>query len=421
MSRNTKASQDFGERFERLFAELCGNRFLKGFVFHSPKFRNPTEQEAGDIVLWIRRFVVNFELITHNDTLSKSTKQFVKRIGHKRDQLIQDHEIFKDKRIEICFENELGQQVIFDKDDIGDFQYCGIALVDFKVPLKKLHFQTVKKTIDCDFPLAIMPLSGFIDLLTEVDTIPDLIYYLQDRSGFLRQIFEGFPNPFLDLNLLTEKKLISFYKINENKFDLDNWNKASFDKYPSQYRDEFKHKVELRNKESERSFAIDDIGDRIRKESPDGVTGKLHAWELAMLSRRQRATEIGQKIHDALSNLQTGRNEKRWFAYYNQATGCWLVFYFRFGIDSSAFQRESEQLTRYKLLIEMADRDFKYSVFSYCFRKSKIETGSSFDDIYLGIADADKTTAHLSADDIVEARRYFDGGTPHDIKEFPDS
>ena len=113
-------SGDFGARFERLFAELCGQRFLKGFVFHSPKFHNPTEEEAGDVTLWIRRMVVNFELVSQNSALSNSTKKFVRKIGHKRDQLIRDRATFHGPEIEIQFQNELNQTVVFDKSDLQD-------------------------------------------------------------------------------------------------------------------------------------------------------------------------------------------------------------------------------------------------------------------------------------------------------------
>lgn len=420
MSKSGLENLGFGERFERLFASLCGQRFLKGFVFHSPKFCNPTEQEAGDIVLWIRRFVVNFELITHNDQLSNSTRQFVKRIGEKRDQLIRDYDIFRNPEIEIRLKSELGQDVLFDKMDLGGFSFHGVVLVDSKLPIDKLHFNTIKKCVESEFPLAVMTLDCFKELLTEVDTIPDLIYYLGDRSQFLKTAFQESPNLFLNLNLRTERNLISFYKLQENTFDLGEWKASDADQYPKLYQEKWRQGIELRNKENEESLVIDDIADFIRNAAADGEEGKLHTWELAMLSRRQRATELGHKVREALINLSKGKR-RRWFASFNQATGCWIVFFFRYGISIEQFHKEADQITRFKLLVEIADKNYEYSVFSFCFRKSEIETGASFDNIYLGLMDACKEKQPVDQIELFEAREFFNGGKPKTIKEFPDA
>lgn len=72
-----------------------------------------------------------------------------------------------------------------------------------------------------------------------------------------------------------------------------------------------------------------------------------------------------------------------------------------------------------KLLVEIAGRDFEYSVFGYGFRKSTIETGTSFDDVWLTIADADKVARPLRARDLEEAQLFFDGGKPSKLQEFP--
>lgn len=411
-------SGDFGARFERLFAELCGQRFLKGFVFHSPKFYNPTEEEAGDVTLWIRRMVVNFELVSQNSALSNSTKKFVRKIGHKRDQLIRDRATFHDPEIEIQFQNELNQTVVFDKSDLQDCSYSGVVLVDCEIPLEKMHFESFKKSMKTDFPLAIMTLDGFRDLMTEVDTIPDLVYYLEDRHHFVNTVFRNTPNVFLDLNRDTEKSLISFYKLNENQFVSEQWSESATDHFPTAYKSKWSEHIEARNAENEVSEVIDDIADYLRQLGSENA--KLHAWELAMLSRRQRAVGIGPKVRDALIQLPQGR-EKRYFAYFNQATGCWLLFYFRYGGTPDEFRDELDVLAMQKLLVEIAGRDFEYSVFGYGFRKSTIETGTSFDDVWLTIADADKVARPLRPRDLEEAQLLFHGGKPSKLKEFPDA
>jgi hypothetical protein len=75
---------------EELFTELCSQQYLKGFVFHSPKYSEPTEKEAGDVVLWIRDYLIVFEIVWRNPSSSKSTKSFIRRVSEKRKQLEND-------------------------------------------------------------------------------------------------------------------------------------------------------------------------------------------------------------------------------------------------------------------------------------------------------------------------------------------
>jgi len=412
-----KKKEDFGTRFERLFAEICGKRFLKGFVFHSPKIYDPTEQEIGDVVLWVRRYVVNFELVSQNHELSNTTKNFVRRIGLKRKQHIRDFAVFHDPTIEIQFHNGLSQRVIFDKTEIPDCSYLGVVLVDCGIPIEKMHFDSFAKSLEPEFPLAIMTLDGFRDLLEEVDTVPDLVYYLSDRHKFVKSVFPRTPGLFLDLNRSTEKNLVSFYKLNENQFQSRQWHEAEFDSYPAKYGQKWSRQIEARNLENQATQAIDDITDYLQKMG--GQQAKLHSWELAMLSRRQRASGVGQRVYDALVQLPKGK-KKRWFAYYNQATGCWSVFYFRYGGTVEEFRDELETLTRQKLIVEINARNFEYSVFGYGFRKSPMVTGTSMDDVWLTIADAHNEDRPLNKDDLSEAQKCFHGGNRQRIKEFPE-
>lgn len=205
-----------GIRAERLFAELCNEHFLKGFVFHNPRFIDTSEKEAGDVVLWVRRQVVVFEVISRDVTAGDGTKSFVKRIGKKRDQLLSDFVAFSDKRIDIQLTNEYGEKVLFDKPDIGDFGFAGIVIVDCDSHLEHLDFGTLKKSLTMPFPVAIMTLQDFLALTVEVDTVPDLMFYLLDRYAFLKCVFESHPKHFLNLNCQLETNLIAYYKTNDN-------------------------------------------------------------------------------------------------------------------------------------------------------------------------------------------------------------
>jgi len=193
-----------GTQAERLFADLCNRRFLRGFVFHSPRCFNPTESEVGDVVLWVRRKVVTFEVIAKVADKT-GTKQFVKRIGQKRDQLVNDFKIFNDPNLQITMVNENAETVAFDKEDVNPFRFAGIVIVDCTQRLEKMHYGTIEKTLGIEFPIAFMTRQDFLDLAEEIDTIPDLVYYLFDRSEFLKAVYPPAPSHFLDLNLRLER------------------------------------------------------------------------------------------------------------------------------------------------------------------------------------------------------------------------
>ena len=99
---------------EKLFSDLCAKQYLKGFVFHSPKYKDPTEKEAGDIVLWLRTFLIAFEVVWRDSSCQGSTKQFIKRIGEKRKQLESDFKVYENKSDKIELTNEEGERIHYE-------------------------------------------------------------------------------------------------------------------------------------------------------------------------------------------------------------------------------------------------------------------------------------------------------------------
>lgn len=408
-----------GIRAERLFTDLCNRHFLRGFVFHSPRFIDGTEKEAGDVVLWVRRQVIVVELIAREANNALSTKQFVKRIGEKRDQLLKDHNAFKNPLIDIHLINEQGEKVVFDKHDLATFGFSGIVIVDCDCQIEKLHFGTIEKSLSLAFPAAIMTRQDFLDLIIEVDTIPDLTYYLLDRFEFLKRVYPLHPQHFLDLNNRLESNLIAFYKSHENRFPADEWEPENALNHYSFYKHVFQDRILARNAENAESYVIDDIVDLLRQKHRANGSTILHSWELATMTRRQRAGWLSRKISDAVERMLAG-NPKRHFAFFNEVTGCWLVFFFQYGGSRDSFIDEAEKLTRYKLFVEMTERGFEFSVFGYAFRKSRIEIGVTFDEIVLTIEDANKYCyGPLPDGEYDMAGQFFGKFRPQQIREFP--
>lgn len=399
-----------GIRAERLLTDLCSKKFLRGFVFHSPRYRDPTEIEAGDVVIWARREVIVFELIKRESTYGSSTKQFVKRIGTKRDQLTKDFYAFKNPDIDIELVNEQREEVYFDNQDIDPFRFSGIVIVDCDDDIKNLHYKTVLKLLSLPFPAAIMTQQDLLDLLEEVDTIPDMAFYLRDRFEFLKQVYLPHCHHFLNLNSRLERNLIAFYKIHDNKFPPDEWRAQEVLNYHLIYTGRMRDQILARNAENDQSFVIDKIIDCCSQPS------KLHAWELASTTRRERAG-WSNRIQDAFDRMLRG-NQERFFAFKNGITGCWLVFFFQYGGDISSFIEKTERLTKYKLFLEIEDQGFEFSVFGYGFWKSSIITDTIFDRVVLTLEDACDYNS-IPEDEYEEARQYFGRLHIQRIQEFP--
>ncbi len=406
---------------ERLFAELCSNYYLKGFVFHSPKYGDNLKNEAGDVVLWIRTQIIVFEIMWRNvnDSKSNSTKSFLKKIGEKREQLEKDHIAFSTMPEQIKMQNEINETVTeFSQQNFHHSNFSGVIIIDCDENLEKINYLTYKKTLEATFPISIFTKANFLFLTSEADTIPDLTYYFFDRYDFLKLIFETDFDLFLDTNREIEKDLVAFYKMNEYQFPIDKWN-ASIDKrFWDEYQTNFREKIKKRDEENADSFIVDQIIDELRNKNEINNSTFLHTSELAIFTRRGRAGKLSKKIIDALKKLQEGK-ELRPFAIYNQTTECWLLFYFQYAGDSDAFIKSVQYYCKLKLVYEMNWNNYKYSVFGYGFRKSNIETDNTFDQVFFCIEDA-FNYKELNIHELKEANKLFGNISANEVKEFPE-
>lgn len=389
---------------EKLFKELCNQQYLKGFVFHSPKYNDPTEKEAGDVVLWVRDCLIVFEIVWRNTSSNPSTKSFIRRVSEKRKQLECDFKTYKDKQVVLI--NEEGKTVEYGKDNFLDNNFSGVIIVDSDVELEDIHRQSYKKTLENDFPIAVMTKNDFEDLLIEIDTVPDLLYYLRDRHNFVKDIYSHCPEKFINLNLRIERDLIALYKRKSNSFDKYTYDDFLKNNIWDRYREEFQGKIEIRDKENEQTSVIDNLIDSLLKNPLEEERMPLHAWELGLLSRRERVY-LANKINNALLG---NRKESRQFAYFNPNTKCWLVFYFQYSTQNESLLDDLENMTNLKLIKEIEEKSFIYSVFGYGFHILSNE-------LALVIEDAEYNLSY-SQQKYNESLKYFGKPQEYKIREF---
>jgi hypothetical protein len=252
-----------------------------------------------------------------------------------------------------------------------------------------------------------MTKNDFKDLLVEIDTVPDLLYYLKDRYEFLKSIYSFCPRIFINLNLQTERDLIALYKRKSNSFNKYTCKDLLEENIWSNYKEEFEDKIKVRDKENEETVIMDNFIDTLLQNPLRDEEMPLHAWELGLLSRRERVT-FANKINDALNITQT---ESRQFAYFNPNTGCWLVFYFQYGGEEDLL-KGLQEMTNLKLIKEMKENSFEYSIFGYGFYVSLAKR-----EMALVIEDAENI-GKISETRYNESLKYFGKPQEYKINEF---
>lgn len=398
---------------EEIFARLCSNKYFAGFVYQNPKFTRNSESETGDVVLWVRDSLIIFEVIWRNPKYGPDTKSFIKDIGKKRDQLLRDFDIYANPNILISMQSEHGERTWYDYEQFNEDKTKGVVIVDAQGPIGKLHYETVRLTVEAHFPIAVMTRDDFETLLVEADTVSDLGLYLGDRHKFLKTVFKEDPAPFLQLGAKLEQELVGLYKLGDNSFDLNAWRVSKDKQFWHRYQIERAAEITRRDDENATSESLDFLITEIRAQNgPESPTNQ-HAWEMALLTRRERAALVSMLIRKHEKLVGTHKDQK--FAFQNQHTGCWDVFYFHSGVDSEFYREEAQRMSDRKLWIERALNNFEYSVFCFAMRY----TALGLREVVLRVSDAHKWP-RISDSQLQEAHKFF-GGTTHQnpIVEFP--
>src|SRR5690606_11440397 len=127
-------------------------------------------------------------------------------------------------------------------------------------------------------------------------------YYLHDRAAFVVEAFRRQPQLFLNLNDGLERHLIAYYKMNNYTFPSVQDFLTLATTHSQVYRTTFAERIAARNRENADSYVVDKFVDLLQEISDDESNTRLHAWELASMTRRQRV-ELGRKISNAMARM----------------------------------------------------------------------------------------------------------------------
>jgi len=397
-----------GEIAERLVSNFFDENFSKIFSFPNPKTN--AKAEVADVLIWLNRIVFLIEVKTRDEDEASASinswfySQTEKAIG----QIAKNFKRIKSK--EPIFLHNSYYNTRLDYEGLTQFIGLIILVYDEEYTHKPSeHFLDIYKE---EIPIHVFAWKDLARILEEIDTVPDFIYYLQDRFDYIK---------ISDIPLEQELNVLGYYKSQSNKFPqipVD----FSFP-YWENYKSSMQDQIQARNAHNQYSVWFDKLEQLFtsqRKLFDGNPLGLYFAWELGALSRRERAY-FGEKLASVQQWFDDG-NSSRQFALQNGRTQNWLVFYFS-KLPPEAAHKILERLVELKIIKEVHLNSFNLGIYGFSFNVSTIyphQLQGLNSAIVMG-ADAQK--GKYTGKDIEEAYREWGDNSGYygkKIEEFPE-
>ena len=246
-------------------------------------------------------------------------------------------------------------------------------------------------------------------IIEEIDTIPDLKYYLQDRLKYVR---------ISDVPLNKELDAIGLYKMGNNSFPniAHDFNNSS---YWKNYLSTMSKERSIRNSDNTSSKwldAFESLFKNNRKLFHNIPLGLHFTWVFAVISRRERAI-MGKKFESVQKHFLDGR-QSRHFAFYVPATSHWIVFYFS-KHDAKEQSLILRKMVDQKLIQLIEDEDYKYAVFGIGIKISNIWPPTIMGITSSILIAVNTIKDKYSVNDIIDAKKNWGHIKSGEIKEFP--
>ncbi|HEY3136683.1 MAG TPA: hypothetical protein VGL29_11705 [Blastocatellia bacterium] len=341
-----------GERkVQRFFDANIGN------IITFPNAKTKSNAQIADLLVWLNWKALLVEVKTRISSKVTLDQWVKERVADAANQITKSYA--RCVGGEQIYVNNDFYNVRF--DDKGVAFYSGLIVLNYEGTSNVLPSVAVSDIYRRSIPIHAISYDDLAHLSHEIDTFPDLRYYLKDRFDYIKKY---------DIPLGVEKEVIGRYKLFNNRFP-DNYVNFQTSKFWREYQTVMEEAIERRNAHNEHGTFIDGLEEAFRhKRKLHGSIplGLSFAWELGAMSRRERAI-VGERIDGAKLRFERGGN-RRYFSFQNPSTTNWLVFVFSNG-SSEELCREVEQLTRLKLIKEAQFHDFEFAAYGFAFQVSR--------------------------------------------------
>ena len=389
---------------EQIVSNFVDKNFSKIFSFSSPKTKD--NAEVADVLIWLNRTVFLIEVKTRNtdkgtapieswaySQIKKAQSQIEKNIQriHAQEEIFLNNDYYHSKL-----------------DCDGVCRVIGLIVLVHDDTCKVRPSKYQENIYSGKNPIHVISWSDLQKISNEIETTADLLYYFQDRAEYLK---------LQDIYIGEELNVIGYYKSHNNNFPTVVTDFSSTD-YFNNYQNAMKSEINAKNTHNKNAIWIVNIEDLFKNQRKLMVgipLGLLFAWELGMLSQRERAY-YGEKINTVQQWFIEG-NSERYFSYQSQSTKNWFLLHFTTLEDKKAYQR-LENLTELKLIKEIEDSAFEFGIYSISFNVSRVYPHQL--EVVGGIVmSTDAVEGKYNAEDIDMASKLFGKIKTFEIEEFP--
>lgn len=277
------SKRDKGSLGEERIANFFDTHFSRLFSFPSPKTQ--ANVEIADVLVWWNRVVLLVEVKTR-DTSKATVDQWARSCIQKAVAQIDSNMRRIRNRETINLRNRFFHPTLMYE---GLDEFVGMVVLVADGPLTLRPTDAVPDIYQRDTPIHVFSWSDLKRMPLEIDTVPDLMYYLGDRHRYLQQGH--------DIPLGCEMNVVGNYKMRTNAFPDTATDFVSTD-FWREYQSVKTDEIAARAEHNKNADTFDRIADMLpeRRTLYDGLpTGLYFSWELAALSRRQRAY-CGEKL-----------------------------------------------------------------------------------------------------------------------------
>ncbi|MCH7965289.1 MAG: hypothetical protein IH852_15275 [Bacteroidetes bacterium] len=397
-----KYSGDIGEEIVSSFFDTNFSEILS---FRNPKTKD--NAQVSDIIVWLNRYVFLIEVKTLVSSKYSSNDWAKDRIIEGVGQLEKNYEKIKSK--EEIFLNNKYYHVKLDCEGLSKIFGLIILVHDDECTIEPHNVYA--NIYNSKLPIHVFSWNQIKIITSEIDTIPDFKYYLQDRIDFARRS---------DIPLNKELDAIGLYKKGGNEFPNEAVN-LSISNYWQEYLNsmsEERARREEHNKQSRWLDRFESIFTDTRKLFHGIPIGLHFTWVFAVLCRRERAS-IGI-IFETVQDRFLDGHDTRIFSFKVPATGHWMIFYYSKHQPAEQHKILSK-LVDQKLIQLIEDEDFQYAVFGFGIQISTLlppEIMGLSNALLIG---ADTIAGKYSKQDVTDAKQIWGNIKVGTIEEFPSS
>ena len=183
----------------KLIAEFFDSNYSKFFSFPNPKAKS--NAQVADVLIWMNRVVFLIEVKTRSEGRYTSIDSWARsKIQEAVRQITTNYKRIKDGET-VNLHNSYYHTTL---DCVGISKIIGLVILVHDDQINYLPSHAVSDIYKNGMPIHVISWNNLRQMTTEIDTVPDFVYYLNDRSNYLE---------LADIPLSAELNVLGYYNM----------------------------------------------------------------------------------------------------------------------------------------------------------------------------------------------------------------